>query len=265
MKKGLFSFLLIAFICCNTVIMSHSFSVPEAYMGFSIPKDWYVFSKNMTDDALLETFDLTAEEVNETLINSDCEYFLFHPEADKNIYLKIEQNDISNEIFHMTETEDASIQENLDHILKNGFFVDGFSCNPEDLLIRSYAQMKFATIPGTVMYDGKQHGMVVGFTFVNGTGICFILYSEKNVIEQNDLELMSDMANSLTFTVLKNREEVTNHFDMQKYDGESALSYVVFGFCGLALVAFCLYFIGRIRKTEYLKDYDEDRENETID
>ena len=59
MKKLFTAFVLTAAMLCFAMDTAFSYDVPEAYMGFSVSDQWYVFSKNMTDDALLNAVSLT--------------------------------------------------------------------------------------------------------------------------------------------------------------------------------------------------------------
>lgn len=257
MKKLFTAFVLTAAMLCFALGTAFSYDVPEAYMGFSVSDQWYVFSKNMTDDALLNAVGLTADEVNEALIKSDCEYFITNPTEDSEIYVKVKKNDLSYEFYNILETDDQTIKNDLDRILKDGFSVDGFEYNPESVSIVPYSQMKFITVPGTVQFDGQKHGMVFGATFVNGNGISFLLYLNKEAAAEQDLKVMSDLAGSLSFTVIKEKgnDEMLNT-DGEQETPESALSYIAGGLGGLALVALCLYFIDRIKKTERREDHE---------
>ena len=137
MKKLLTIFVLAAAMLCMGMNAVCSYEVPEAYMGFSVSDQWYVFSKNMTDETLLNTVGLTADEVNEALIKSDCEYFITNPTEDSEIYVKVKKNDLSYELYNILETDDQTIKNDLDRILKDGFSVDGFEYNPESVSIVS--------------------------------------------------------------------------------------------------------------------------------
>ena len=261
MKKLFTAFVLTAAMLCFAMGTAFSYDVPEAYMGFSVSDQWYVFSKNMTDDALLNAVGLTADEVNEALFKSDCEYFITNPTEDSEIYVKVKKNDLSYEFYNILETDDQTIKNDLDRILKDGFSVDGFEYNPESVSIVPYSQMKFITVPGTVQFDGKKHGMVFGATFVNGNGISFLLYLNKEAAGEADLKTMSDLAGALSFTVIKEKGESGEAFNTDSKNGEkekpeSALSYIAGGLGGLALVALCLYFIDRIKKSERREDHE---------
>ncbi len=260
--------LLIAMILISLFVNTFSASAidaPEAYMGFSVPDEWYVFSKNMTDRALLDAVGLDADEVNRSLVKSDCEYLILNPENNSEIYVKIKKNQIAQELYNLSNVDDERIQTNLDNILKNGFSVDGFVYDSADVHIASYAQMKFVIVPGIVMYDGKSHGLVLGFTFVNGNGIGFILYLDKDAAEEEDLQTITELANSLTFTVIRDKTTDVYLDEEEEKVRDSALAYIAGGLGGIALIAFCLYFIFGIRKSESVENINENTENETTD
>ncbi len=251
MKRLFTIFVLTAAMLCVAGSTAISYDVPEAYMGFSVSDQWYVFSKNMTDETLLNTVGLTADEVNQSLLKSDCEYFITNPAENSEIYVKIKKNELSYEFYNILETDDQVMKDNIGRILTDGFSVDGFEYDPANVTVTPYSQMKFITVPGTVQYSGQKHGMVFGATFVNGNGIGFMLYLDKETVGEADLKTMSDLAGSLSFTVIKEKgnDEILNA-DGEQETPESAVSYIAGGLGGLALVALCLYFIDRIKKTE---------------
>ena len=262
-KLLLIAMILISF-CVNTFSVS-AIDEPEAYMGFSVPDEWYVFSKNMTDRTLLDAVGLDADEVNRSLVKSDCEYFILNPENNSEIYVKIKKNQITQELYNLSNVDDENIQTNLDNILKNVFSVDGFAYGSADVHITSYTQMKFVIIPGTVMYDGKSHGLVLGFTFINGRGIGFILYLDKDAAEKEDLQTMEALASSLTFTVIRDKTTDVYQDEQEEKVRNSALAYIAGGLGGIALIALCLYFIHGIRKSESVEKNHENTENKTVD
>ncbi len=221
----------------------------DAYMGFSVGEDWYVFSKNMTDTALLETFELTAEEVNEALLNSDCEHFITNLEKNIKIYVKVKKNAVSDEFYNILETEDQMITDHLDRILKDGFSVDGFSYDPMAVTVTEYPQMKFITVPGTVQYESNNQGMVVGFTFVNGNGIAFIMHLDHAMISEEHMGIFSELASSVSFTQIKEKGEAVTEETAQEASVPSAIGYIGGGFAALLLTALLLFLISRMRKS----------------
>lgn len=240
--------LTVTFFC--TIFTAFSYDFPEAYMGFSVPEGWHVFSKNMTDKTLLDSVGLSSNEVNELLLNADCEYFILNPDDNSRIFVKIKKNNLSYELYNISEIDDEILKSNIDRILKDGFSVDNFKYNSEEVEIKTYAQMKFITIPGEVMYDGKNHGMIFGITYVNGNGIGFMLYSDKDIICNENKELISAIASSLSFTVIKEKGNEEPNDTVVNENYENSFSYIAGGLGGLALVAVCLLLIDRIKNAE---------------
>lgn len=240
-----------------------SFEVPEAYMGFSVPQHWYVFSKDMTDKALLDAVGMTAKEINQSLDKSDCEYMIISPEASGSIYVKVNKNELSYELYNILETEDHIITESVDRILEDGFSVDKFQYNSEDITIKTYTQVKFLIVPGTVMFDGKQHGMVFGATFVNGNGIAFIMYLEEDTFRPEDIKTMEEIAGTLSFTVIK--EKGSEEFPIAQIDEKQpdAISYIAGGLGGVAIIALCFLLIDKTRKTERLEEEEDENGEDT--
>jgi len=263
--KKLLAIVMISIFLCGNMLFASAYEAPEAYMGFSVPEEWYVFSKNMTDNALLDAVGLNVDEVNRALVKSDCEYLILNPDNNSEIYVKIKKNQIANELYNLSNIDDETIQNNIDHILKNGFSVDGFFYETTDVRIHSYAQMKFVVVPGTVRYDGKSHGLVLGFTFINGRGIGFILYLDKEVAEEDDLQAITELANSLTFTVIRDKTTDVYLDEEEEKTGDSALAYIAGGLGGIVLIALCLYFIHGIKKSERVEKNNENTENESVD
>lgn len=254
-------FLIAAFIF--SVNTAFSYEVPEAYMGFSVPEQWYVFSKNMTDDTFLNAVGLTADEVNQALVRSDCEYFITNPSEGREVYVKVKKNDLSYELYNILETDDQVIKDDLNRILKDGFSVDGFEYDPARVTVTPYPQMKFVTVPGTVQFDGKKHGMVFGATFVNGSGIAFMMYLDKETAEEEDLNTFSELAGSVSFTVIK--EKGSDRISVPDSGGkpQSGLSYIAGGLGGLALVALCFYLIDRIKKSDCREENENGKDNQS--
>lgn len=262
---------ILAACCLTTSVLPAlaSYSVPEAYMGFSVSDDWFIFSKNMKNDTLLDAVDMTVGEVNEALVSSDCEYFITNPTKKAEIYVKVKKNPVADEFYNISGTEDAILQAELDRILKDGFSVDQFTYLPEAVRITSFVQMKFVTIPGTVTYDGNNVGMVFGFTFVNGNGIAFMMRVNSTAPTEEDIQTVLDIANTVSFTVVKDKGEETpapeNETETEKADSPKPLPYIAGGFAALLLAAACLYLIPRIKRQSVDPEMENDEYDETDD
>lgn len=260
MKKNIAKILLLITMLFSMQSLVYSYDVPEAYMGFSVPQHWYVLSKNMTDDTLLKAAGLTVDEVNEALVKSDCEYYIAGPEIEGDIYVKVKDNDLSYEFYNIAETDDAFLVENIDRILKDGFSMEGFSYDIANVAITPYEQMKFITVPGAIYFDGANHGLVFGATFVNGKGIGFLLHLDREAITPEDMTIMSELAQSVSFTVIKEKGSAKSKETPLPTHTDSSLAYIAGGLGGVALVALCLYFIDRIKKSEQTEQQREDED-----
>ena len=242
MKKWIAALLIAITLIPGTV--SASYQVPEAYMGFSVPDGWFIFSKNMEDQTLLDAVDLTVDEVNESLVKSDCEYFITNPEKRSEIYVKVRNNALSDEFYNILETEDNILLEEMDRILADGFSVDQFDYLSGDVVITPYSQMKFVTIPGTAQIDGKRYGMIFGFTFVNGKGIAFMMQVDTDTPVESDIATMQDIASSVSFTVINEKGETSEPAQEEAPEEEAApnsFQYIIGGFAALAFAALLLY------------------------
>lgn len=265
MKKWIAAILMIGMIATTTVTSYASYNVPEAYMGFSVTEDWHVFSKNMEDSELLDAVGLTAEEINKSLLKSDCEYFITNPKEKAEIYVKVKKNAVANEFYNILETEDEILRNELDRILHEGFSVDQFDYLPEEVVITPYSQMKFVTVPGAVRYDGKRCGMVYGFTFVNGNGIAFMMQGNSETPTEKDMATISEIAGSVSFTVIKEKGEdiATEEQAENTAPKQSKLQYIAGGFGAIALAVLCLYLIQHMRKNENKPETEKQEEYET--
>jgi len=251
MKRWIAAVLMVITALGGCFTASASYSVPEAYMGFSVTEDWYVLSKNMEDEEMLEAMGITAEEVNETLVKSDCEYFIINPKEKSEIYVKVKKNAVSEEFYNIFETEDEILKAELDRILQDGFSVDQFHYLADDVIITPYAQMKFVTVPGTAQYDGKRSGMVLGFTFVNGSGIAFLMHTDTETPVESDIATVQSIADSVSFTVIKEKGEAQQTEEAKEEEkAPNPFGYIVGGLGAIALAALCLYLIKRIQKPD---------------
>ena len=220
---------------------------PDAYVGFSVSEDWLILSKNMTEDALLEAADLTSKEVTETLVASDCEYLLLHPELNAEVYVKVKETPVSEELFSITEAEDEWILENLDRMIKEGFLVDQFQYDIKEVTVAEYPQMKYVTVPGSVIFDGKRQGMLLGFTFVNGNGVCFMMHLDTNAISDTHLTAFEELAKSVHFTVIREKGEKTEKEQAVAEEQQSGLQYILGGLAGVILMALLLILFGKMK------------------
>lgn len=265
---------------CIALVLSFAmaaecFSVPvqntdEVYMGLTVSSDWRVLSKNMTDTNLLDALKLTADEVNEMLVNGECERIIINTETKAIVNVKIEENKLTKELYNIAETEDEALKENLDTILFDGFSVDGFEYRKEDVTIEKVSQTKFLLVPGKVINDGRKRGMIFGVTIINGKGVGLLMPLDTAAIRQESMDDFLEVVSSVTFTAIKDKEEA-NKADTTKKDEtqkpQGAVSYIFGGLGGLILLAICLYLFDRFKKSpkEEVLECAEDSEHEESD
>ncbi len=220
----------------------------DTFMEFSVSDDWFVFSKNMDDAELLDKVGITQDEVNETLTNSDCEYFLTNPQKKQQVYVKVQKNEYTYELYNILEVDDKYLCDNLDKILKEVFSVNNFTY--EEALFNHGDQMKMITVPGTVVTNGEEKGLISGVTFINGNGIGFIMKTDGAIPTDDDKKAFEELVSSVSFTNIKKKDDTTQFKDIEEEKSQDALQYITGGLGAILLVGLCYYLIERIRKTE---------------
>ncbi len=248
-------FILISFSVCAS-------SAPKSYMGFSVSEDWYVFSKETTDKALLDAVGLSQQEVTEALINAGCEHFLINSETKTMIYIKVQKNDVSREFYDIVETENQILLDSIVRIMQKGFGMDAFLYDGNHITITEHPQMKFITVPGIVTSQSENHGMVFGGTFVNGSAISFMMHLDDEIVTEEDLETMKELANSVSFTLIQEKDEAVPDIHAEEKP-QTSVQYLLGGFGGVILVALCFYFIAKIRKTERTEEDEKDESEQS--
>lgn len=229
----------------------------DAYMGFSVSEDWFVFSRDMKDESLLKSIDMNASQVNEILENSDSEYLLINPSKNRDIYVKVESNDLSYEYFNLKESTDDYLMQNLRELVYDAFLLKGFNYNDAGVVITDYPQMKFVTVPGNTFYDDGKKGILFGGTVVNGKSIGFTMYLDSDEATDDDVALMQEVASTVTFTIIKDKSEVSPQ-KVTEEKSQSAFEFMVGGFGAIVVIIICVYVIERMRH----KDEDETEEND---
>ncbi len=262
MKKRMIATILTLFCLCQTAVFAAeppTNAGTDAYMGFSVSKGWYVLSKNMTDTDMLKKLDLTAEEVNEALIKADCEYFITNPADQAEIYVKTRKNKVSEALYNISTADDEYLKNETGRILSECFSVDGFDYNMEEISVAVYPQMKFVTVPGTVQHSGKQHGMIFGYTFVNGTGVAFIMNLDAAFADEATMFTFQEIASSVSFTQIKEKDENNTGADGSGSEdtAPNPLGYIVGGFAALAMVVLLLYIYNDMKQKRNSKQADK--------
>ena len=233
----------------------------DAYMGFSVSEDWYVFSCDMNDTELLKSLDLTVSEVNDTLEKSGCKYLLSNPKKNCEIYVKVSENDSSYELYNLAEHTNEYLMDNLRRILYDGFVMKGLNYNDAGVTISDYPQMKFVTVPGSTFYDDRKHGIVFGGTVVNGSAVGFTMYLKGEEASDEDVAIMQEVARTVTFTIIKDKSEDSPQSVIQE-ESQNALEFMVGGFAALILIVFCVYMIDRLRHKDKEEEVAENKEDE---
>ncbi len=250
------------------------FAVPvqntdEVYMGLTVSSDWRVLSKNMTDKKLLEALDLTAEEVNEMLVNGECERIIINAETKAIVNVKIEENALTEDLYNITEAEDKALIKKSKQILAEGFSVNGLEYSQKDVMIEKYSQAKFIIVPGKVENEGRKRGVICAVTIINGKGVGFVMPLESAAIRTEDMDAFLEVVSSTTFTAIKDKGEEKVKDEVKKEETEKpqgATSYIFGGLGALILAAICLYLFDRFRKspkTEVLESPEDSNDEES--
>ena len=229
----------------------------DAYMGFSVSEDWFVFSRDMKDESLLQSIDMSASRVNEILENSGSDYLLINPSKNRDIYVKVESTDLSYEYFNLKESTDEHLMQNLRELVYDAFSLKGFNYNDAGVVITDYPQMKFVTVPGNTFYDDGKQGILFAGSVVNGKAIGFTMYLDSDETTDEDVALMQEVASTVTFTIIKDKSEVSPQ-KVTEEKSQNAFEFMVGGFGAIVVIIICVYVIERMRH----KDEDETEEND---
>ena len=231
------------------MIFSFAASAEDAYMGFSVPDGWYVFSRDMEDKDLLRRLDTSKQEINKMLDNANCEYILANPQKNCEICVTVRSSELSDELFNLAEWGNEHIIENLRSIIVDGFSVKGFNYNEAGIVISDFPQMKFVTVPGSVFYDDRKHAILFGGTVVNGSAIGFTMHIDGDEVSDEDISIMQEMAQTVTFTRIKDRGEKSEQAQTEE-KSQTALEFMVGGFVAIIVVVFCVYMIDRLKNKD---------------
>lgn len=249
--------ILIMVLLSNAVCFAQN--VPESYMEISASSEWGIFTKNMDDKELLSSVGKTKEEVNELLTSTGSESLIINKKTGAQIYLKIEKNDSSYDLWNIFDSKNDVIMSNLKQIVYDAFAMKDFDYQDEDVLINDYAYAKFIMIPGTAYVSEKAHGVIAGGTVVNGNSIVFTMVTKDTNPTDEEISALSEIAQSVSFTVIKEKKDIKNHDEIK---GENdVFHYILGGFGALVLIIFCVYIITRMKTTDK-EDEKENIENE---
>lgn len=245
-------FILIMMVLSDTLCFAKD--LPESYMEISASNDWGIFTKDMDDKDLLLSVDKTKEEINDILSSSGSESLIINKKTGAQIYLKIEKNELSNELWNICDAENSDLQSRLKEIVYDAFKMGTFDYQDENVLINDYAYAKFITISGTAYINERAHGVIAQGTVVNGNSIVFTMVTKDTKPTYEEISAVSEIAQSVSFTVIK---EKTNYVKPDEVKEEKdVFHYILGGFGALVLIIFCIYVIMRMRSTD--KEDEED-------
>lgn len=228
--------------------------LPESYMEISASNGWGIFTKDMDDKALLSSVGKTKEEINDILRSSGSESLIINRKTGAQIYLKIEKNEFSYELWNISDTEDADIKSRLKEIVYDAFKMGTFDYQDEDVLIKDYAYAKFITIPGTAYVNEKAHGVIAQGTVVNGNSIVFTMVTDAKSPTDEEISAIGEIAQSVSFTVIKEKADYVRTDELE--EEKDVFHYILGGFGALVLIIFCVYVMIRM-KTSNKEDEEE--------
>lgn len=222
--------------------------LPESYMEISASNEWAIFTKDMDDKDLLLSAGKNKEEINEILASTGSESLITNKKTGAQIYLKIEKNELSNELWNICDAEDDGIKSNLKQIVYDAFKMENFDYQDEDITINDYQYTKFITIPGTAYVDEKAHGVIVSGTVVNGNSIVFTMVTKDIKATDEEIRAVSEIAQSVSFTVIKEKKDFIKADEIK--EEKDVFHYILGGFGALVLIIFCVYVIMRMKTTD---------------
>ena len=247
---------LIILILSNAVCFAQN--VPESYMEFSASDDWGIFTKDMDDDDLLSSVEKTKEEINEILSSTGSESLIINKKTGAQIYLKIEKNDLSYELWNVADVKNDDIKSRLKEIVYDAFNMGAFDYQDEDVTINDYAYAKFITVPGTAYVSEKAHGVIANGTVVNGISIVFTMVTNDITPTDDEIGALEEIAQSVSFTVIKEKADIKDYGEIK---GEKdVFHYILGGFGALVLIIFCVYIIMRMKSADKEDETEEKEE-----
>ena len=217
----------------------------EAFMGLSATGDWYIFSKNMENKELLDAVDKSAREINEMLENTRSESMFVNAKTNAVIYVKVDENDKSRELWNISKTDDSYLFQNLNSIMHNGFLMHDLDYKTEDVRISTVnPDFKQIIIPGSAGYEDSAHGMIVSGTFVNGKAISFVMETAGNMPTEEEIEALEEVTKGVEITKFRDKgveksEEVKG--------GKNSSRLLIGGIIALVVVALGLLAMRKMR------------------
>ena len=254
MKKLTIIFcILMLMVSLNTVVFAENF--PQEYMEITVDGDFKIFTKDMQDKELLDTVGKSAADINEILEQTGSESLVINQKTGAQIYLSVKENDISYDMWNMSNIDNEYLMENIDVIFNDGFLLDGFNYKAEDVKITDYAYMKFILASGSTYQNGSAHGLVCGGSFVNGKAIVFTMVTEGTTPTQEEISAVESVASGVSFTVIKDKEDAVAK-DEERPQAD-VFNYILGGFGAIVVIIFCVYIIARMKNNEQSEETEE--------
>ena len=234
---------------------------PKSYMEISVTEPWCILSKDMKDTEILNSVSKSAEEINEILENTNSESVIINRKTMTQIYLKVRKNDVSYDLWNISDVDDVYLMENLDMIFSDGFSVADFNYKPEDVKIDNYPYMKFIMASGsTYQKNVGARGIVCGGTFVNGNAIVFTMVTDELTPTEYEIKAVEDVASGVSFTVIKDKTDIKTQEENEKTT--DVFNYILGGFLAIVVIIFCVYMIIRMKNNEQNEETEEIKEDE---
>lgn len=249
--KRIVSVVLVLFIIALAGVGVCAQTVPDSYMELSVTGDWHIFSKDMTDEALLDAVDMSASDINKILEDSGSESLIINSATGAQVFVKVHKNELSRQLWNIQETDNAYIMENVGTILADGFNVTELDYIPENVAIKDSAYLKQVSVYGSTFYSGTGHGIVVSGTFVNGYAVVFMMESADVSPTEEEVLQVNELMSGVSFTVIKDKDiSVPDEAESES----DVFTYILGGFGALVVIIFCAYMIERLRHKEEISE-----------
>ena len=260
MKKTI-AVILALFMMVSVTCMCYAQVAPDAYMELSVTGDWYIFSKDMEDEELLDAVGMSVGQINKILEDSSSESVIINSVTGAQVFVKVLNNQMSHDLWNIQGTDDAYLMENIDRILSEGFYVAGLDYGNENIVIQDSAYMKQITVHGSTFFGGEGHGIAVSGTFVNGHAIVFMMETAETEPTQEEVSQVKELLSGVSFTVIKDKDD---GLYKDKGNERDVFHYILGGFGAIVVIIFCAYVIERMKHKDDEADTSEESEESQI-
>lgn len=225
-------------------------------IGIAVTGNWYIFSKNMEDKKLLDAVGMSAREINKILENTSSKSIIVNSQTGACIYVKIDENDKSRELWNISETDDSYLVANLDDILHKAFSIHELDYDAQNVKVSmDNPYVKQLIIPGSTHYENAAHGMVVSATIVNGKAVAFVMETAGETPTQEEIAALEEVTRGIEITKIRNKGEVEAEEPKEKSD---ITRYVIGGIVAVVAVGLCVLAMKKMKNN----DEEENEENE---